>query len=188
LHKDFSVLVVDGRRGIGNGRVVPAGPLRAPLTAQLARADAVVVVGASNAAAGVTAAARGRGVPVFHAGLAPGAESAAALAGTRVLAFAGIGDPQKLFATLAGAGIAVVATRSFPDHHCYTPAEARMLCEEADREALMLVTTEKDLVRMQGDAGVAALAARARALPVTLTLADPAAFLRFLRSRLTDTR
>jgi tetraacyldisaccharide 4'-kinase len=188
LQKDFSVLVVDGRRGIGNGRVVPAGPLRAPLTAQLARADALVMVGASSAGAAVTAAARGRGVPVFHAGLVPDAASAAALAGTRVMAFAGIGDPQKLFATLAGAGITVAATHSFPDHHVYTPAEARMLCEEADREALVLVTTEKDLARMQGDAGVAELAARARALPVTLTLADPAAFLRLLRTRLANER
>jgi tetraacyldisaccharide 4'-kinase len=188
LQKDFSILVVDGRRGIGNGRVVPAGPLRAPLIAQLARADALVMVGASNAGAAVTAAARGRGVPVFHAGLAPDAARTAALAGTRVMAFTGIGDPQKLFATLAGAGVAVVATRSFPDHHGYTRAEARMLCEQADREALTLVTTEKDLVRMQGDAAVAALAARARALPVTLTLADPAAFLRLLRKRLAGER
>ena len=188
LQKSFSVLVVDGRRGIGNGRVVPAGPLRAPLLAQLARADALVVVGASVAAAGVTAAARGRGVPVFDAGLTPDAGVAAALAGSRVLAFAGIGDPDKLFATLAGAGIAVMATRRFPDHHRYTRAEAGMLCDEADRAALMLVTTEKDLARMQGDAAVAALAARARALPVTLTLSDAAAFLRLLRTRLARER
>jgi tetraacyldisaccharide 4'-kinase len=184
LGKDFSVLVVDGRRGIGNGRVVPAGPLRAPLMAQLARADALVVVGPSKAAAGVTAAARARGVPVFHAGLEPDAAVATALAGTRVLAFAGIGDPEKLFATLTAAGVAVAATRSFPDHHRYTPAEAGLLCAQADREALMLVTTEKDLVRMQGDAGMAALAARACALPVTLRLADPDAFQQLLRPRL----
>jgi tetraacyldisaccharide 4'-kinase len=186
LHKDFSVLVVDGRRGIGNGRVVPAGPLRAPLMTQLARADALVVVGPSQAAAGVTALARARGVPVFDAGLAPDAAAVAALAGARVLAFAGIGDPQKLFATLAAAGIAVAATRSFPDHHRYTPAQAGMLCAQADREALMLVTTEKDMVRMQGDAGVAALAARSRALPVTLMLADPDGFWRLLRARLAE--
>jgi tetraacyldisaccharide 4'-kinase len=184
LQKNFSVLVVDARRGIGNGRVVPAGPLRAPLTAQLARADALVVVGTSNVGASVAAVAHARGLPIFQAGLAPDAAVAAALAGNRVLAFAGIGDPEKLFATLKDAGIAVAATRSFPDHHCYTAAEARALCEQADREALTLVTTEKDLVRMQGDARVAALAARARALPVTLTLSDPAAFLRLLRTRL----
>jgi tetraacyldisaccharide 4'-kinase len=184
LQKNFSVLVVDARRGIGNGRVVPAGPLRAALGAQLARADALVMVGASNGGARVTAAACGHGVPVFHASLMPDAAVAVALAGTRVLAFAGIGDPEKVFATLTGAGVAVAATRSFPDHHRYTADEARLLCEQADREALMLVTTEKDLARMQGDAGVAALAARARALPVTLTLADPDAFLRLLRIKL----
>jgi len=188
LQKSFSILVVDGRRRIGNGRVIPAGPLRAPLDAQLARADALVVVGTSSAAADVEAAARARGVPVFHAGLAPDAAAIAVLAGRRVLAFAGIGDPEKLFATLAGAGITVAAARSFPDHHRYTPAEARMLSEQAEREALVLVTTEKDLARMQGDAGVAALAARARALPVTLTLAEADAFMCLLRTRLAMAR
>jgi tetraacyldisaccharide 4'-kinase len=188
LQKDFSVLVVDQQRGIGNGRVIPAGPLRAPLMAQLARAHALVVVGTSDAAEPLTAVARGRGMPIFRASLEPDAAVAAALAGARVLAFAGIGVPEKLFATLAGAGIAVAATRSFPDHHCYTPAQARMLCEQADREALLLVTTEKDLARMQGDENVAALAARARALPVTLRFEDPAAFLRLLRTGLATMR
>ncbi|HEY2230043.1 MAG TPA: tetraacyldisaccharide 4'-kinase [Xanthobacteraceae bacterium] len=188
LQKDFSVLVVDARRGVGNGRVVPAGPLRAPLHAQLTRADALVVVGTAPAADAVAAAARARGVPVFHASLEPDAAVAATLAGARVLAFAGIGDPEKLFATLKEVGIAVAATRGFPDHHRYTLAEARMLCEQAEREALVLVTTEKDLVRLQGDQRVAALAARARALPVTLRFADEAAFLRLLQARLAKAR
>ncbi len=188
LQKDFSILVVDSRRGVGNGRVIPAGPLRAPLSAQLMRAGALVVVGSSRAADGVAAAAGARGVPVFHAGLEPDAAAAAALAGARALAFAGIGDPEKLFATLEGAGIAVGATRSFPDHHRYTPADARRLCEQAERAALVLVTTEKDLVRMQGDERVATPAARACALPVTFRFADEAAFLRLLQARLASVR
>jgi tetraacyldisaccharide 4'-kinase len=187
LQKSFSVLVVDARRGIGNGRVVPAGPLRAPLPVQLARADALVTVGASDDD-GVAAVARGRGLPVFRAGLAPDAAVAVALAGARVLAFAGIGDPGKFFATLAALDIVVVARVSFPDHHRYTPAQARMLCEQADRESLILVTTEKDLARMQGDPGLGRLAARARALPVTLTLADADAFLCLLRQKLAAAR
>jgi tetraacyldisaccharide 4'-kinase len=186
LQKDFSVLVVDGRRGIGNGRIVPAGPLRAPLAAQLARADALVVVGASGD--GVMAAARERGVPVFQASLTPDAAVVATLAGARVLAFAGIGDPDKFFAALTSAGIAVAAAVRFPDHHRYTAQEARMLCHQADREALIPVTTEKDLARMQGDAKLAALAERARTLPVTLTLADADAFLRLLRGKLAGVR
>jgi tetraacyldisaccharide 4'-kinase len=146
------------------------------------------VVGTAPAADAVAAAARASGVAVFHAGLQPDAAVAATLAGTRALAFAGIGDPEKLFATLAEAGIAVAVTRAFPDHHRYTPAEARMLCDAAERDALALVTTEKDLARMQGDQDVAALAARARALPVTFRFADEAAFLRLLQARLAQAR
>jgi tetraacyldisaccharide 4'-kinase len=182
LHKNFSVLVVDARRAIGNGRLLPAGPLRAPLAAQLGRADALVVVGTANGADALVAAA-GR-LPVFRAELNPDATALAALADRQVLAFAGIGDPEKLFATLAGAGIAVAATRSFADHHRYTAAEAAALCEEADRQSLALVTTEKDLVRIAGEPDLARLAARARALPVTLSLAQSEAFMRLLRSRI----
>ncbi len=119
LAKDFSVLVVDARRGVGNGRVIPAGPLRAPLGAQLARAHALVVIGTALGAADVAADAWTRNVPVFHARLEPDAGFVAALGGGRVLAFAGIGDPEKFFATLSDAGVAVAATRSFPDHHRY---------------------------------------------------------------------
>ncbi len=126
LAKDFSVLVIDGRRGLGNSKVFPAGPLRAPLDAQLARADAVVLVGAVGEDAAVAgAAAEARKLPLLRAWLEPDREAIATLAGGRVLAFAGIGDPEKVFATLREAGIAVAATRSFADHHRYTPADAR---------------------------------------------------------------
>jgi tetraacyldisaccharide 4'-kinase len=184
LAKDIAVLAVDARRGIGNGRVVPAGPLRAPLAAQLRRADAMVVIGDGAGAAGVAAAARDRGIPVFAARLAPDAGFIAALGGGRVLAFAGIGDPDKFFATLADAGIAIAATRSFPDHHPYTRAEAQALCEHADRDGLVLVTTEKDLARLAGDDAVAELAGHAHALPVRLVFEDEDTFKRMLLVKL----
>src|SRR5262249_35122319 len=148
LAKDFSVLVVDARRGIGNGRVIPAGPLRAPLDAQLARAHALVVVGPATGGSAITEIARDRDIPVFRASLQADSAFIAGLAGHRLLAFAGIGDPQKFFATLAEAGAALAATRSFADHHRYTRREAAALCEEADRKGLTLVTTEKDLARL----------------------------------------
>jgi tetraacyldisaccharide 4'-kinase len=189
LTKDFSVLVVDGQRGIGNGRVIPAGPLRAPLKAQLARAHALVVVGtASGAADVVVAAARAQGIPVFAAWLRPDPGFVAALGGGRVLAFAGIGDPQKFFATLVDAGIPVAATRSFADHHRYTKAEAQALCDDADRDGLILVTTEKDHVRLAGDEALAELAAHAHALPVALALEDEETFRSLLLERLTEAR
>jgi tetraacyldisaccharide 4'-kinase len=135
LAKDFSLVVLDGEYGIGNALVFPAGPLRAPLEAQLEHAGALLV-----------------------------------LAGRKMLAFAGIAYPEKFFATLAAAGIAAPQTRSFPDHHVFTRAEAEGLFEIAERHGLSLVTTEKDLVRMRGDAETAALADKTSALPVGLRI------------------
>ena len=100
-----------------------------------------------------------------------------------MLAFAGIGDPEKVFATLRDAGVAVAATRSFADHHRYTSAEARSLCNEADAEGLMLVTTEKDRARLQGDEAMVELAARVRVLPVSLVIEEEAAWERLLAER-----
>ena len=140
----------------------PAGPLRAPLAGQLDRAQALIVVGEGDAA-DVTDQARKRALPVFRARLAPDPAFIASLAGKRVLAFAGIGDPEKFFATLRAAGVAVAATRSFDDHHRYTRADAQALCAEAERSGLVLVTTEKDLARMQGDDDAAPSSPRARA-------------------------
>ena len=104
LTKDLAILLVDGRRGIGNGRIIPAGPLRAPLDIQIARAQALVVVGPPDGAAKVLATARRYGVTVFHARLEPDRNSLAALGKRKVLAFAGIGNPDKFFATLTEAG------------------------------------------------------------------------------------
>jgi tetraacyldisaccharide 4'-kinase len=188
LCKDFSVLVVDERRGLGNGGVIPAGPLRAPLAAQLAQVHALVLIGEPLRASGVAEEARKRYLPVLRARLQPDQKRIATLGAGRVLAFAGIGDPEKFFTTLADAGIAVAAARGFPDHHRYTRAEARALCAEADREGLMLVTTEKDQVRLVGDEQAAELAARAQALPVTLAFDDEDIFKSLLVERLASAR
>jgi tetraacyldisaccharide 4'-kinase len=188
LAKDFSVLVVDARRGIGNGRVIPAGPLRAPVDAQLTRAQALVVVGTSSRGLAIAERARTRRIPVFQAHLRPDAGFIAELAGRRVLAFAGIGDPEKFFATLAEAGIAPAGTRSFPDHHRYTPAEAGALCNEAERDGLVLVTTEKDLARLSGEDQLKQLAGRAKALPVTLAFQDETLFKSLLLEKVAAAR
>jgi tetraacyldisaccharide 4'-kinase len=187
LAKDVSVLVVDARRGVGNGRIIPAGPLRAPLDAQLDRAQALIVVGQGDAAA-VTDEARKRALPVFGARLAPDTTFVASLGGARVLAFAGIGDPEKFFATLREAGVAIAATRSFDDHHRYTQAEGQMLRDEAHRAGLVLVTTEKDTARMQGDGDAALLSALSRPLPVTLEFDDTVGFRSLLRAQISRAR
>jgi tetraacyldisaccharide 4'-kinase len=176
LTKDLAILLVDGRRGIGNGRVIPAGPLRAPLGTQMAQAHAVVFVGPSDSAAAVAQRARRHNVAIYHGRLEPDRDTVAALSGRKVLAFAGIGDPEKFFATLTEAGIAVAERASFPDHHRYTAADARALLARADAGNLMLLTTEKDLVRLSGKRRLAALAARTNPLPVQLVIEEADAF------------
>jgi tetraacyldisaccharide 4'-kinase len=176
LIKDCSLVVLDGERGIGNGRVFPAGPLRAPLDVQLAQATALLVIGEASAkASDVIARAQTRGLPVLHGKLAPAPDAIAALAGKKALAFAGIAHPEKFFATLATAGIATPVKRGFADHHRFTSADVRELLDQTKRENLLLLTTEKDLARMQGDAACTELAAAAISLAIGLET-EPEAF------------
>lgn len=185
LAKDLSILVVDGLRGIGNGKVFPAGPLRARFEAQLARAQAMLVIGEGSATASVTQAAGARGLALFYGRLRPDPATLATLTGTRVLAFAGIGHPEKFFTTLSDAGIDVAARRAFPDHHRFTAAEASALLAEAEQAGLSLVTTEKDFVRLTGRRALADLAARSRALPVVLEIEDEERLRRLVLSAVT---
>ena len=141
--------MIDGDRGLGNGLVFPAGPLRAPLPPQLARTDALIVVGDGTAAASVAAAIAAQGRPVLSAHLRADDASVASLRGKRVLAFAGIGDPLRFFRTLRASGIEIVRERAFADHHPYAQAEIEALIAEAKADALTLVTTEKDLARLR---------------------------------------
>jgi len=185
IAKDASLIVIDSERGLGNGCVFPAGPLRAPLPPQLARTDALIVVGDGNAAKPVAAEIAARGKPVLSAQLRPEDASVAALRGKRVLAFAGIGDPGRFFRTLRASGIEVVRERAFPDHHPFSKGEIENLTAEAKGDALTLVTTEKDLARLRGSAGAGGIVP----FPVTLEFDDGATGLRkFLSDRLFKAR
>jgi tetraacyldisaccharide 4'-kinase len=173
LAKDFSLLVIDGERGLGNGRVFPAGPLRASLTPQIGRADAILVVGPiAKDTHKILKKAKARAVPVLTARLAPDMSVVSRLRGLGVLAYAGIGHPQKFYATLAAANIAVRQTRDFSDHHVLTAEEATELLNVAAQERLYLVTTEKDMARMQGYPALGRLADATTALPVSMSFDD----------------
>ena len=154
IGKDAALIVIDAHRGLGNGCVFPAGPLRAPLPTQVARTDALIVVGEGSAAAAVAAAVAARGKPVLSAHLKADQASLAALDGKRVLAFAGIGDPLRFFRTLRSCGIAIVEQRAFADHHPFSKDEIEGLVAEARDKALTLVTTEKDLARLSTPDGL----------------------------------
>jgi tetraacyldisaccharide 4'-kinase len=188
---------VDARRGIGNACVFPAGPLRAPLDAQLDRAGAILLIGGGTAASALAQEVARRGIPIFTGVLEPEQAAVAGLRGQPVLAFAGIADPEKFFATLAEAWIDVRARRAFPDHHPYQPAEAKTLLDQAEREGLILLTTEKDRARLSGTAAVgsrssekalAELAASTRVLPVRLVIEEEAAFRRLLLAKVQAAR
>jgi tetraacyldisaccharide 4'-kinase len=166
LTKNLTIIVVDGRRGIGNGRVIPAGPLRAPLEIQLDRAQALVTVGPAEGAAEILKRAEQRGMTIFRARLEPDRNIIAAIGRRKVLAFAGIGNPDKFFATLSEAGVTVAERVGFDDHHRFTAAQAQDLLARARAASMMLVTTEKDLMRLGGDPQLAELAEHAIALPV----------------------
>ncbi|MGO1080502.1 tetraacyldisaccharide 4'-kinase [Inquilinus sp. CA228] len=167
LAKDLSLLVVDGM-GFGNGRILPAGPLRERPAHGLARADALVTMGPDRA--GIGALAARHGLPALAARLVPSPEDAARLRGRKVLAFAGIGRPEKFFATLAELGAEIVGAVPFPDHHAYTPDEVMRLVETAQERGAVPVTTEKDLVRLPPEARP-----MVEALRVDLAWDDPAA-------------
>lgn len=144
LKKSLSFLVLDGGAGLGNGRVIPAGPLREDWAEARARAQAVVIVGAETWAMPDMG-----GLPVLRAAIQPA--DAGRFAGRRVFAFAGIGRPGKFFDSLAGAGAEVVGTRPFADHHPYTPAEIEAVRAEARALDAVPVTTAKDAARLSAE-------------------------------------
>jgi len=150
LEKDMRLAIVDAATGIGNGLCLPAGPLRAPLSVQIEFVTAVVIVGAGTPGAEIAERARAAGKPVLTAELTPDAAIAARLKGQRVYAFAGLARPEKFYATLADLGAEIVGTASFPDHHLYRRAEMTSLQRAARGENALLVTTEKDLIRLAG--------------------------------------
>lgn len=154
LKKDLSLLVVDGGYGFGNGRVMPAGPLREPIDQGLARAGAAILMGSDRLDLKSPLEAR---LPVLTASTLPTA-AALALKGELVLAFAGIGRPAKFRDTLNAIGCRVVAFHPFPDHHRYSEDEIMRLAEAAVAAGAKLVTTEKDLVRLPAEARAMAVA------------------------------
>ncbi|MGU9979672.1 tetraacyldisaccharide 4'-kinase [Phreatobacter sp. HK31-P] len=172
LAKDLSILVVDAASGLGSGRVLPAGPLRAPFAPQLAMADALLLVGEGAAGDALAEAARRAGRPVIRGRLVVPAAVCNGIAGRDVLAFCGIGRPEKFVETLGAAGARNALLRPFADHHVYGDEDAERLLAEARRTGLPLVTTEKDAVKLSGTDALERLAAAATVIPVALLVDD----------------
>lgn len=148
LFKDLNLVVVDAQQSIGNGFVIPAGPLRAPLLPQVRRADQFLVIGEGERAPRLRQLAAKLGKASNHAYLKPG--KCNLLGGTRVFAFSGIGQPRKFRRTLEELELEVVDGQDFADHHPYTNEEAQNMLDRAEVQNAALVTTAKDHVRLRG--------------------------------------
>lgn len=168
IARDYSIVVVDAHRGFGNGRVLPAGPLREPVAKGLARADMVLSIGPAPAQTRFRSAwgpALGT-LPHVSGHLAP-LQTGMDWAGLRAIAFAGIGHPEKFFDTLRREGVILCGTHPLDDHQ---PLDARLitrLLADAKAQNAQLVTTEKDAVRLPAD-----LRGQVLSLPVRLELDD----------------
>jgi tetraacyldisaccharide 4'-kinase len=172
LKKDLVLAVVDGSRGLGNGRVIPAGPLRAPLEFQAALVDCIVVNGVGDTAeeegSVIDRLKRSFPGPVLAANVAPSGD-VAWLRAAPVIAYAGIGNPARFFDLVAELGANIIGKKSFADHHTFSQSEAGALLAEAWASGAQLVTTEKDLARLEGTSGrCAELYAASRPLAIRL--------------------
>ncbi len=167
--KDLAVALVDGRRGVGNGEVIPAGPLRAPLEFQLGLVDAIIVRDPPDESRVLGVLRQGFPGPVLTARVGATGDTSW-IAEKPLVAFAGIANPRRFYRLLEALGGRIADAVSFPDHHWFKASDAEHLLKSAEKHGARLVTTEKDFARLSGDAALKSLAAQTRMLPIEMQI------------------
>ena len=142
LKKDISIVVFDGGFGIGNGRPIPSGPMREYLETGLLRADAAMIIGDDL----FNLSQKIKKIPVFYGRVEP--IKPKKITNKKVVAFAGIGRPEKFYKSLSEIGFDVMETFDFPDHHYYNTKELNNIIFKAQKYRADIYTTEKDFVKI----------------------------------------
>lgn len=141
LYKDISLLVIDGGFGLGNMRPVPSGPLREDLTAGLSRASAVLIIGEDK----TDIESKIKSLPIIKAQIQPIMPH---IGNKNIIAFAGIGRPEKFYTSLRDCGFKLINAHDFPDHHFYSQNELEKIIKEAKEKGAEIYTTSKDMVKI----------------------------------------
>lgn len=141
LHRDFTIMVIDGKIAFGNGFLIPAGPKREPLFLGLKKADLIVIIGKANE----DLLKQLQNKKIIHANLL--VKNLEDFLGQQLIAFCGLAYPQKFFDILENKGLEVIETQGFPDHHSYVSYELEKLCELAKIKNATLITTKKDWIK-----------------------------------------
>jgi len=147
LYPDYTLLVIDAMRGFGNGKIFPAGPLRAPLVTQFAYTSGIVIIGHGKGRNSAVRYAARSAKPIYHAVFVPSADKQ--VDGRRFLAFAGIGNPQKFFASVNELGGIIEQQRVFADHHFFSECDIADIASNAKIHQLAIATTAKDYMRLK---------------------------------------
>jgi tetraacyldisaccharide 4'-kinase len=172
LTVDYTLVVIDSVRGIGNGFIIPAGPVRAPISEQMRQLSAILKVGDGTAADQLVRTAARAGKTIYVAGIQPTMPDG--LTGTPVIAYAGIADPDKFYRTVESLGANIMERRSFSDHHTFEDDEIADLLDTAAKRQHSLVTTAKDVARLKGASGRAEeLWRRSYVIEIEMVFDDP---------------
>ena len=178
LHKDISLLVIDGKTGFGNQKLIPSGPLREPIDVAFQRAQAILIIGEDKT--NVTSLIPEH-IPTFKASIQ--VQDGLVLKKERpYIAFAGLGHPQKFHDTLKQSNMNIAAFHEFADHHPYSQKDIRPLIHEAEQKSAKLLTTEKDYQRIPRD-----LRDNIDVFPIELAWANEDDVLAFLKKELKET-